>query len=65
MDAPLPGDLDAALSSVDELLGKINLDLQAAPAWKRRTAWWDDRWAERNRLLRQKDFLRDRKRELK
>ena len=62
--SPQPQDIDAAIRAVDDLLAKLNGDLAKAPPWKRRTAWWDDRMTERVSLLRQKGFLRDRRREL-
>lgn len=64
METPLPKDLDAALTAVNGRLGEVNIELADAPRWKRMTSWWNDRCGERQRLLRERDRLVARKREL-
>jgi hypothetical protein len=53
-------DLGESIATVQRLLDAISTDLGNAPAWKRSTQWWADRAAEQQRLLAQREALRNR-----
>lgn len=63
-EPPLPKDIAGAIAEVNARLGAINLELATAERWRRLTSWWSDRATERQHLLRQRDRLIARQREL-
>ena len=57
-------DLAESLAKVESLLMSINAELAVMPSFKRGTTFHTDRTAARQRLLLQRETLRDRQREL-
>jgi hypothetical protein len=57
-------ELAESLAKVQGLLDKVNAELAVMPRFKRGTTFHTDRTAERQRLLAQRETLRNRQREL-
>jgi hypothetical protein len=57
-------DLADALAKVESLLGSVDAELATMPRFKRGTTFHLDRVSARQRLLSQRETLRDRQRQL-